>query len=164
MQLLFARAVLLLPILTVATASSSVMATPVMATPVISQVSQPQTPFLVSQMTQSYCTTYGTEGGIGVSLYDSPNGSIISRFQDGTPIAFNIGDRSGMWAEVTSSDGTTGWVETQWLSCEQPNDESYEDSYSESSDEYDSSDESNEYYESDSLGEEYYEEYEGESY
>jgi hypothetical protein len=72
----------------------------------------------VAQMVQTYCTTTAGYGSIGVTVYDSPNGDVISRIQDGESVAFNTGDRSGDWSEVTAPDGTTGWVETQYLVCE----------------------------------------------
>jgi hypothetical protein len=132
----------------------------------------------VAQMVQTYCTTTAEYGSIGVTVYDSPNGEVISRIQDGETVSFNTGDRSGDWSEVTDPNGTTGWVETQYLSCdsgssdsayEQPAEEEYYDDsayYEESSDDayYDDSSADEEapderYYSEESYDETYSEEY-----
>ncbi len=143
----------LIPLFTLAIAPTAT------ATPV--QLATPENTTVVAQMTQLYCTTYAPAGGIGLTVYDEPNGNVIGRLRDGVTVAYNVGDRSGDWAEVTGEDGTTGWVETVFLGCEDTVDNSSETSeeyYDQSSEEsYDSySDESYDETSEDSYSEEYY--------
>lgn len=155
--MLFQLKLALVPILTLAIAPTVKAAVPMVP------AAAPENAVVVAQMTQLYCTTYAPAGGIGLTVYDAPNGNVINRLQDGITVAYNLGDRSGNWAEVSSGDGTTGWVETVFLGCEdsvsdfsETSEEYYEETYEEYY--------SEEYYTEETYEESYTEEYYEESY
>jgi hypothetical protein len=95
----------------------------------------------VAQMVQTYCTITAGYGSLEVTLYDSPNGEVIVGIDDGETVSFSTSDRSGDWSEVSTSDAVMGWVETQYLVCEDDSayyEESPDDSayYEESPDDF----------------------------
>jgi Bacterial SH3 domain len=115
MKFLSIKALWILPILTLSVAPAAIA-----TTMTASQAASAKETLQVAQMVQIYCTIAGNPGGIGVNVYDAPSGGYITRLPNDETVAFNSGDRSGDWAEVTDSNGTTGWVETQHLSCDTP--------------------------------------------
>lgn len=52
-----------------------------------------------------------------VNLRESPsaNASILGTLNNGTEVLFNIFDRSGQWAEITTPWRSLGWVSKQFL-------------------------------------------------
>ena len=59
-----------------------------------------------------------TQDGGRLNLRERPGtqSRVIGTIPNGTEVLYNIGDRSGEWAEVTIRGGQTGWVATRFLS------------------------------------------------
>ncbi|MBD0268607.1 MAG: SH3 domain-containing protein [Cyanobacteria bacterium Co-bin8] len=72
-----------------------------------------------AQMPTSVCRSsfriVQTEGPLYVRSYPSPAADITTSVANGTEVLVNGSDRTGGWAEITLSGGTTGWAETRLL-------------------------------------------------
>jgi uncharacterized protein YgiM (DUF1202 family) len=83
------------------------------------QSEQARDRIVLAQMSVNYCEV-STRDGDGVNLRSGPsvNAQVIAKLPDGLRVRFNTGDRSGMWAEITTPNRRIGWVATSYLYCD----------------------------------------------
>lgn len=59
--------------------------------------------------------TQDDNGYVNIRESSSPNARILGTIENGSEVVLNVFDRSGRWAEITTSWRLTGWVSTQFL-------------------------------------------------